>query len=262
MKICLLLIDPQNDFCSKQGSLYVQGAEDDSMRLSSFISRNSQKIDTILVTMDNHPSFHIAHPVFWKTKENTHPAPFTVITHKDIEKGLYSPSVREFEAAAENYLLALETKGRYNHTIWPPHCLIGTWGSCVEKNVMNSLYEWEMNHIGKNVEFIHKSSNSLTEHYSAVQAEVPDPSDQTTRPNFHLIDTLKTADRVIAAGEALSHCVANTLRDICVYVPAKKITLLNDCSSNVQGYAYKGDEFYNEFIQKGMQFCNADSLVL
>lgn len=36
-KIHLLIIDPQNDFCSPDGSLYVHGAEQDMQRLADFI---------------------------------------------------------------------------------------------------------------------------------------------------------------------------------------------------------------------------------
>ena len=36
-KNCLLIIDPQNDFCDKKGSLFVPGADKDIKRLSKFI---------------------------------------------------------------------------------------------------------------------------------------------------------------------------------------------------------------------------------
>ena len=34
MKLHLVAIDPQNDFCSPHGSLYVPGAEEDMKRLA------------------------------------------------------------------------------------------------------------------------------------------------------------------------------------------------------------------------------------
>lgn len=56
--------------------------------------------------------------------------------------------------------------------------------------------------------------NNLTEWYSAIRAEVPLPVDPTTETNTALINRLKEADRLIIAGQALSHCVRFTLLDI------------------------------------------------
>jgi len=84
---------------------------------------------------------------------------------------------------------------------------------------------------------------------------VPDPSDPSTQINAPLIRTLEQADVILLAGEALSHCVANTVRDIAKnfgdprYV--KKMVLLTDASSPV------GDppgttmftDFANDFVR-------------
>ncbi len=61
----LLIIDPQNDFCSPEGALFVPGAVEDCERLVSFIGREKSSIDSIHVTLDSHPNYHIAHPIFW-----------------------------------------------------------------------------------------------------------------------------------------------------------------------------------------------------
>ena len=72
------------------------------------------------------------------------------------------------------------------------------------------------------------------------------------------VNSMQEADKIIVAGEALSHCVANTLRDLVVYLPAYKITVLTDCTSCVSGFEDVGTNFINEFRTKGMQFCSSE----
>lgn len=48
----------------------------------------------------------------------------------------------------------------------------------------------------KNIEYILKGKSCLTEMYSAIEAEVPIPSDPSTHIDWDLIDHLKTADKV------------------------------------------------------------------
>ena len=258
MSISLLLIDPQNDFSSPEGTLYVPGAKEDCLRLSSFINKNTDKISNIHITLDSHPNYHIAHPFFWVDSTGKNPEPYTVITYQDFLDKKFMPVDSTLKRKVEDYLLSLENRGKYNLTIWPPHCLTATWGFCVESNVWNAVHGWELRNVGKNVDFIKKTANPLTEHYSAIQAEVPDPSDPSTRTNFVLIDKLKETDRIVVAGEALSHCVANTLRDLVVYLPTYKITVLTDCTSCVSGFEDVGNDFMNEFRTKGMQFCSSE----
>jgi nicotinamidase-related amidase len=162
----------------------------------------------------------------------------------------------------EDYILALENRGRYTLTIWPPHCLIGTWGYCVYKELWDATHEWELSSPGQNIDYVCKAANPLTEHYSGIYAEVPDPADPSTRTNFTLIDKLKKADRILVGGEALSHCVSNTLRDLTIYIPPQKITVLTDCMSNVQGFEAIGTKFVDEYRAKGMQFTESTTYEL
>ena len=261
MGFALLIIDPQNDFASKEGSLYVPGAEEDCVRLASFIRKNINDISSIYITLDNHPTFHIAHPCFWADRNGKSPEPYTTIKYSSFMNKDYQPVKPEYIPVVEEYLMALENKNRYNLTIWPPHCINGTWGSCVVPELWQAVNDWELSS-NKNADFIRKSVNPLTEHYSAIQAEVPDPSDSSTRTNFNFIDSMKNEDRIVIAGEALSHCVANTLRDVAVYIPAYKMTVLLDCTSNVKGFESVGNDFINEYRAKGMIFSTSDTFTV
>lgn len=47
MNVHLLVIDPQNDFCDPNGSLFVPGADEDMKRLGGFIERVKDKLNDI-----------------------------------------------------------------------------------------------------------------------------------------------------------------------------------------------------------------------
>lgn len=261
MSISLLIVDPQNDFCATDGALYVPGSEKDCKRLASFIRKNSEKIDSIYITMDTHPYFHISHPSFWRDENNNEIEPFTCITSQDFADGKYKTAISALNPRVEEYLVKLESQGKYKHTIWPEHCLIGTTGHNVEVTVIEAIRFWERNHPGRNANYIFKGSNPLTEHYSAIQAEVIDSEDPSSKTNFSLIDQLKPNDQIIVAGEALSHCVKNTLTDLFVYIPQSKVYLLKDCTSSVAGYESAGEEFINMNKEKGMNIISSEDIL-
>ena len=261
MGIELLIVDPQNDFCSSSGSMYIKNAEQDCQRISQFIYKYIDDIDSIHITMDMHPYYHIAHPIFWKDENGNQPAVNTLITHADYVSGKYHPADPALNKRVEDYLINLETRGRYVLTIWPPHCLLATPGACVEEQLLKAVRTWEQHKPGRITDFVTKASNPMTEHYSAIQAEVPDPADPSTRINFNLIDKLKNKD-IVVAGEALSHCISHTIRDLCVYIPASRITLLTDCTSNVEGFDDIGNHFLIEYKNKGMKTATSTEFTL
>jgi len=92
MQNTLLIIDPQNDFHSG-GSLAVPGADADALRLSAWIDRESEKLHSIVVTLDTHHKLHIAHAAFWQAGNDpsARPAVFSHITSRDIEEGKWVP---------------------------------------------------------------------------------------------------------------------------------------------------------------------------
>lgn len=249
--IQLLIIDDQYDFCNPNGSLYVPGAEKDCERLAQFIDTNSDKLSAIHATMDAHMPYHIAHPLFWKDENGNHPGVYTIISSKDIEQKKYAPVDSAQNEYAKYYVDELEKKGKYQLCIWPPHCLLGSEGQAMDKTVFEALNRWQEKHIGKLVNYVTKAKAPMTEQYSAIQAEVPIKGDDSTTCNVKLIKELEQADKIIVAGQALSHCVANTVRDLFNYIPASKIVLLTDCASSVAGFESNGEAFTNELISKG-----------
>lgn len=249
----LLIIDPQNDFCDPAGALHVNGADSDCNKLSAMIKRLDKQLASIHVTMDTHHLFHIAHPIFWQDSDGNNPPPFTIITREMINAGKYKAAIPQYHHYACDYVSTLEKTGKYNLCIWPPHCLIGTWGHNIYAPLSETLLEWERSVPGRVVDYTYKGSNVRTEHYSAVRAEVSDASDPNSRTNFTLIERLKSADNIAVAGEALSHCVANTLRDLLTCIPADKLVVLNDVSSNVAGFEELGNTFLREIEAIGVR---------
>lgn len=252
----LVIIDPQVDFCDPGGALYVRGAEGDVHRLAEMVRRVAPKLDDIHVTLDSHRLIDVAHPVFWKDSGGRHPDPFTIITAADVEMGRWTPTLPGFYRRMLDYVRGLEANGRYPLCIWPPHCLIGSAGHCVMPELREALLGWERQRFAM-VDYVTKGSNPWTEHYSAVCADVPDPTDPGTQINTRFIQTLSEADLVAIAGEAGSHCLANTVRDVASNFgddsAIRRLVLLEDASSPVPGFENLQADFIREMRDRGMQ---------
>jgi nicotinamidase/pyrazinamidase len=255
MHIELLVIDPQVDFCDPHGALWVGGADADMSRLARMVRRLTPKLNDIHVTLDSHHFVDIAHPIFWQDANGQHPMPFTILSASDVQAGRWTTTKPGMHRRALAYVEALEQHGRYPLCIWPPHCLIGSAGHAVVPELFAALQDWERRFAL--VDFVTKGSNIWTEHYSAIQADVPDPADPSTQINTALIQSLLQADMIAVAGEAGSHCLANTVRDIAnnfgddQYV--SKIVLLADATSPVTGFETFQDDFLREMIARGMK---------
>lgn len=230
----LLIIDPQNDFCDSNGSLYVSGAGGDMQRLANYICDNKKRINKITVSLDFHRVRNIALPSFWKDENGKSPAPFTVITKEDILAKKWYPM---FYEKALDYVAALEQTSTYNLCIWPEHCLVGSWGAAVYPAVQEAILDWERTYY--DVVYVTKGENIFTEHYSILGALVPDGGDSSTVLNKPLLSRILDSERLVVAGEASSHCVANTLYDIVLSSEDSfkdKIMLLKNCMSPVTGF--------------------------
>jgi nicotinamidase-related amidase len=99
--------------------------------------------------------------------------------------------------------------------------------------------------------------------YSALRAEVPVEDDQATKMNMQLINVLKKHSKVVVCGQALSHCVSNTMRDLLSCWPldrASDLILLCDGCSNVPGFEEAGDRFVADMNAAGCTVCTAEEL--
>lgn len=263
MKIHLVIIDPQYDFCNSKGALFVAGADKDMDNLAEMINRLGSRLDDIHVTLDSHHLVDIAHPIFWLDSNGKHPNPFTIISADDVANGRFTTTNPAFLKRATDYVKQLEVNKRYPLCIWNPHCLIGSKGYMVHEKLYEALKKWE-NDCFAMVDFVTKGSNFWTEHYSAVMADVPDSSDPGTMLNTRFIQTLQEADVIALSGEAKSHCLANTVRDIADNFEEENISkfvLLENCCSNVTGFENLGEDFEKEMKKRGMIVSNSKNFL-
>jgi nicotinamidase-related amidase len=258
-KNALLIIDPQNDFCNPgdaqgngKGALYVQGAETDMKRLADWIGKYKTAIDFIGITIDSHQPNDISHPNFWMDKNGNFPPPFTMITYKEAEEGKWTP--RFDPRKSLNYLKDLEAQGEYPHVIWPVHCLIGSAGAAIYQPLMDSIVEWTV--MGKFYQTVAKGTFPFTEHFGAFRAQVPDAERPETQLNQGLIKTLENYQNIYLAGEAKSHCVANSLKQVMDESPelASKFIVLEDAMANVPGFENLADPIYDRARKMGVRF--------
>lgn len=248
MKTALFIIDMQNDFCRPTGSLYIPGAEQDVARLSKFIDTHSGRLNAIILTQDNHQVMDIAHPGFWANEMGESPAPFTGITHDDLSAGVWIP---RFEAKLVfKYLKKLEEQGEFPHTIWPEHCLMGSEGAAIVPEIMDSVKSWASE--GRFYQLVVKGTNPLTEHFGALRSNVPLDGAPETQQNVELVMKLKSFDRIVVAGEAKSHCVANTIKQLLEFPDLMaKLVILDDCMANVPGFEHIADSIYQRALEMG-----------
>lgn len=259
-KIHLIVIDPQNDFCDPKGSLFVPGADKDMDRLSAMIKRLGSKIDEISVTLDSHRTVDIAHPIYWKDSKGNPPNPFTIISADDVKNGVWSTRHPGLTQWGIEYTESLAKQGKYALCIWPEHCIIGSKGASVYPSLSEALIEWEKDNFAL-VDYVPKGSNLNTEHYSAVKAEVVDPNDQlNTGLNTNFIQSTMSADIILLAGEAKSHCLKSTVDDMADNFGTdniKKMVLLTDCTSSVISpfvdFEKISEDWQRDMVAKGMQ---------
>jgi len=257
LNVQVICIDDQNDFTNPNGALYVKGGDENVKRGAKMIERLTDKISDIHVTLDSHNIIDISHPRWWVDANNHQVAPFTMITSADMESGKYNTYKQGARERSLAYLKALEATKRYPHVIWPEHCIIGDEGHNLNPVLSAAIHGWERKRYAFK-DTVTKGSNPWTEHFSAVQAEVPDPDDVSTQLNEPLVKTLSEADMVIWIGEALSHCVANTFRDVVNSAffkdpeLVKKMVLCVDATSNVPSFEKYGEDFLKEMRGRGV----------
>lgn len=251
MTTVLLIIDAQHDFCHPEGALFVPGAEEDMFRLARWIEQNIPKLDHVILTMDSHPVLDISHPGFWIDDNGKHPAPFTQITFGEIEAGKWKAIHHQEEAHV--YVKKLEAQGEFPHFIWPEHCISGSIGYSIDKSVMLAVREWCKK--GTQHQLVEKGTYPLSEHFGAFSAQISNSDYPETLFNQSLVNQLDGYDQIVIAGEARSHCVATSLKQIMDFAPGlcEKIVLLEDCMSDVAGMGDLAKPIYQKAADWGIR---------
>ncbi len=236
-KIAVLLVDYQHDFVDPTGTLYVPGSQHDIARFLTWFYANVHKFTSIYASLDTHLPFQIFYSSWWKNPETgEHPQPFTVITEDDVLNMRWVPifhldwSVR--------YVHLLKQNAKKDLMIWPLHTMEGTLGHMLVAPISEAI-AWHSAARNTQPTYIVKGRTPRTEYYGIFGAEVPDPEDPESGLNVALLDAVMKHDRVYIAGEAKSHCVLETERQLVTRFGnqldlTKRLHFLRDCTSSVQ----------------------------
>ncbi len=279
-KTCLLLVDVQNTFCIPGFELYVGGRSGtasvyDNRRLCEFIYRNLHSITQICPTMDTHQAVQVFHSIFLLNDKGEHPAPFTLISTDDVEKGVWkfnsevAQGLNIDEAYGQKFLRhytqKLKEGRKYDLTIWPYHAMLGGIGHALVSAVEEAIFFHCISRYSL-PDFQVKGSNPFTENYSVLSPEVLEDGegDQIGEKNTTLMRTLLEFDAIVIAGQAKSHCVAWTIDDLLSEIVAldrklaHKVYLLEDCTSpvvipGVVDYTDQANEAFQRFSDAGIQ---------
>lgn len=277
MSTILFIVDPQNDFCDtpeallplnysgekETPSLAIVGSHQNMMTLSSYIEADPTKFEAITVTLDCHTNVAIERPAAWVDAEGNNPPPFSSISYSDILNGRFRPAYFKDKGL---YSFIISQVKKLNDqggvlTIWPDHCVIGTWGHNVHPLVAKALRTWELA-TGKAVQFITKGIYQWSEHYGAFEAEVKTPSDPRTLFNEELASHLLSFGRIEVAGLASSHCVRASMEQYLNKVGSdlQTIALLTDCMNPVAGFEQVEQEFFDSMKQQGLLITTTEEI--
>ena len=311
-KNILLIIDPQNDFSDidgtnrkVNGSLVVNGSSEDYKKIIAFIETNKDKLHEIHVSLDTHTLRHIGHPAFWSRKNDDGSV---VNAEDDKNDGLRVLSIDEFNKitgthpwqgsdtveyiprkydgdTVEDYQKLCDYVYKYlnffkdernkhgqSAWIWNNHCIEGTFGHEIAKELQEKLTEFSKIS-DKIVRYHIKGQNNLAEMYSIFSAESPVIDDDATELNKYVytgdkntnlpkegadsyesamkslnLNTspntifvkylLENKNKVYICGEAKTHCVKSSLIDLNELVDEAKrenIYLLANMTSPIIG---------------------------
>jgi nicotinamidase-related amidase len=241
VRVAMLLIDMQIDFCNPKGSLFVggrsgRGAVDDTGRLCEFGYGNMADITDWYDTLDTHTAWQIFHPVSWINDRGEHPAPGTIITEDDVRMGVWkmTPALAKIVGGnvawlakyASHYTGTLAKGGKYALMIWPYHTLLGEIGHALMPHVSEMMLFHSIAR-GTQTNFEIKGGNPLDENYSIFRPEIMEAHDKTVigELNVRLFETLLNYDVIGLMGEAGSHCLAWTVQDFLDLIFAKDPSL-------------------------------------
>ena len=84
-----------------------------------------------------------------------------------------------------------------------------------------------------------------------------------TEMNTGLIDKLRSFGRIFIAGEARSHCVANTIRQLFDFPEiVRNLVILNNCMSNVPNCELLAKPIFDKVLDMGASLMDTTDITL
>ena len=226
----------QKDFM-EGGTVPVPNSKRDVENITRFIYNNMENITQIICSMDAHIKEQIFHPCWWVNKKGENPEPYTKITYEDVINGKWRTANMKCSKKSKKYLRELEELGNRELCVWPYHCLRGCDGYTLENEFAKMVRFHSLVRI-TNTEIIRKGQDKFSEMYGIVKPEV---LSDDTKINLEFLNLIKDYDEIYIVGEAASHCVLETVMQICEYFKDRldilsKIKVLTDCTSPIKGF--------------------------
>lgn len=281
-------IDIQNDFMNIPGAaLPVPGANADAIRAAALVDRVGHKLSDVHVSFDTHFPCDYRHPVMWTNERGEHPLPITqggnLITASDMRAGIWTPKMAKATPPVLGGKTVLQfmiecaearaAAGIPGMEIWPEHCIRGDKGWLLQHDLNEALKRWERKQCAT-INPLMKGQNIYTEHYGVMEAEYPIAADPTTGLNTTLLNVLTEADILGFGGQARTHCVRTSLRQVVNYFEGlgneylRKIWILTDLMSDVPAvkdpngniivdFPGMADQEFASWKSKGVNFCTS-----
>jgi nicotinamidase-related amidase len=146
--------------------------------------------------------------------------------------------------------------------VWPYHVPIGGIGSALDPELWSAVF-WHSIARRSQPSFWTKGSIPRTEHYSILRPEVTVDNEACGSLNREFVDLLDRYDYLLIAGEAETHCVLETVRDLIELLGGapdrlSRILVLRDCMSPVRhpqiDFHALALEQFREFERQGVRF--------
>jgi nicotinamidase-related amidase len=152
---------------------------------------------------------------------------------------------------------AMAAKNIPSLMVWPEHCLVSTWGHRIADVLREALSEWQVSS-RRPVRYVFKGENPYTEQFSIFEGL--DGAWPETAFNEGLYASLAAFPSVTFAGEALSHCVAESVASYVKRggrsIGAQEKYVLSDCTSPVAGF--ERSEYEVRLAALGVAFVRTD----
>lgn len=258
-KEILIIVDPQNSFCDPTQPMYVPGAEKDCEVIASMLHHYW---DEVIVSMDMHSMHSMYHDIFW-SKDKDHSVQFEGFGRvtKDNFMVEFFPDNNDY---VNKISKILERSGYID--IWPVHCVTGTYSASIENRIAEQLGFWSVR-ASKPIHYMFKGTNPFKENYSMFTNKR-----QIKKINYifnstctHLLDDTLT---IYVCGEAASHCVKETVKDIinkycnlpdCYFNTNVTIKLVTNATSFIHGYKHVKQNFYDLLSSMLFKYTEYDS---
>lgn len=291
--VILIGIDWQNDFVlpaqdqvapgEPYGSLSVPGAKQDIANWTRFIYDNYAKISRIMLSVDTHRPKQIFHRSAWRDWSNggSYVEPYTLITAEKIRDHTYDFTGGEPKRAAE-CAQTLAEAGKGGIFIWPEHCIEGTLGWNPETELMQMVIFYSVVRDSKPI-YLYKGRKLYSEMYGILEPEY----NPRKKVNWNILSLIvehgddwcwyrqegkfkrPTGNKIIIAGEAASHCVLESVRQILKYLDkggmpeaAQNLYILEDCTSPVAGFEQQMQDAFDDFKRQGVNIVKSTDLEL